>query len=142
MPSFERVKESHFCVWRGLKCCRSRCGEGDSGGEREKGDGLVSASRGFDPQTVSGDEIVGERMPERMSLRLDEPADGNKTKAMVLAIGVDPLDALTQGVDGLAGFARHPLPPFLEAGGLLLALADAPREAGRLDGVPFVRRGV
>ena len=54
----------------------------------------MSASWGFDPQTASGDEIVRERMPERMSLRLDESANGEKTKAMVLAIGVDPLDAL------------------------------------------------
>ena len=58
---------------------------------------------------MSGDEIVRERMPERMSLRLDESANGEKTKAMVLAIGVDPLDALAQGVDGLARFARHAL---------------------------------
>jgi hypothetical protein len=100
-----------------------------------------SASWGFDPQTASGDEIVRERMPERMSLRLDEPAHGKKTKAMVLAIGVDPLDALAQGVDGLARFARHALPPRLEAGGLLLSLAPAPREAGWLDGgAPFSRR--
>jgi hypothetical protein len=48
-----------------------------SGGGREReereerDDDLVSASWGFDPQTVSGGEIVGERMPERMSLRLD-----------------------------------------------------------------------
>ena len=69
-----------------------------------------SASWGFDPQTASGDEIVCERMPERMSLRLDEPADGKKTKAMVLAIGVDPLDALAQGIDGLTRFARHAAP--------------------------------
>ena len=62
-----------------------------------------NASWGFDPQTASGDEIVRERMPERMSLRLDESANGEKTKAMVLAIGVDPLDALAQAVDGLAG---------------------------------------
>ena len=48
----------------------------------------MSASWGFDPQTVSGGEIVRECMPERMSLRLDESANGEKTKAMVLAIGV------------------------------------------------------
>ena len=101
-----------------------------------------SASWGFDPQTASGDESVRERMPERMSLRLDAPAHGKKTKAMVLAIGVDPLDALTQGVDGLARFARHALPPRLEAGGLLLSLAPAPREAGWLDGRPFLGGGV
>jgi hypothetical protein len=64
--------------------------EGGLGGEREKGDGLVSASWGVDPQTVGGGEIVGERMPERMRLRLDEPAHGKKAKAMVLAVGVDP----------------------------------------------------
>jgi hypothetical protein len=56
-----------------------------------------SASWGFDPQAVSGAEIVGERMPERMGLRLDQTAIGEKTEAMVLAIGVDPLDALAQG---------------------------------------------
>ena len=80
---------------------------------------FVSASWGFDPQALTGDEIVGERMPERMSLRLDESANGEKTKAMVLAVGVDPLDALAQAVDGLARFARHALPPRLEAGGAL-----------------------
>ena len=82
-----------------------------------------SGSWGFDPQTTGGDEIVRERMPERMSLRLDQTAHGKKTKAMVLAIGVDPLDALAQGVDGLARLARHPFPPRSEAGGLLLSLA-------------------
>jgi hypothetical protein len=43
-----------------------------------------SASWGFDPQTASGDEIVRERMPERMSLRLDEPAHGKKPKPWFL----------------------------------------------------------
>ena len=92
---------------------------------------FVSASWGFDPQTVGGDEIACECMPERMSLRLDEPAHGKKTKAVVLAVCVDPLDALAQGVDGLARFARHAFPPLLETDGLLLSLADTPRERGR-----------
>ena len=60
---------------------------------------FVSASWGFDPQAASGDEIVGERMPERMSLGLDETANGKKAEAAVLAIGVDPLDALAQSID-------------------------------------------
>jgi hypothetical protein len=46
-------------------------GGGREGEREEREDDLVSASWGFDPQTVSGGEIVGERMPERMSLRLD-----------------------------------------------------------------------
>src|SRR5271170_3569738 len=89
------------------------CGEGGSGGEGERGDHLVSASWGFDPQAAGGHEVVGERVPERVGLRLDEPANGEKTKAMVLAIGVDPLDALAQGIDGLAASlamrSRHSL---------------------------------
>ena len=99
-----------------------------------------SASWGFDPQTASGEEIVRERVPERMSLGLDQPADREKTKAMVLAIGVDPLDALAQAVDGFARFARHALPPRLEAGGLFRPLSDPPRQRGRLDVLLFVRR--
>jgi hypothetical protein len=142
MPPPERVKESRFCVWTGAQVPVARpCGEGRWGGEREKGDDLVSASRACDPQTAGGDEVVGERMPERMSLRLDEPANGEKTKAMVLAIGVDPLDALAQGVDGLARFARHALPPFLEAKGFFRPLLD-PRQRARLDGLLSFGGGV
>ena len=76
-------------------------------------------------------------MPERVSLGLDEPAHGKKTKAMVLAVGVDPLDALAQSIDSLARFARHALPPFLEAKGFFRPLSDAPRQRGRLDLVSF-----
>src|SRR5258708_24879962 len=101
---------------------------------------FVSASWGFDPQALTGDEIVGERMPERMSLGLDEPAHGEKTDAMVLAIGVDPLDALAQSIDGLTRLARHPFPPFLEAKGFFRPLSDAPRKRGRLDVLLFGRR--
>jgi hypothetical protein len=54
---------------------------------------------GVGPQTAGGDEIVGERMPERMSLGFDQTANWKKAEAMVLAVGVDPL------------------PPRLEAGG-------------------------
>src|SRR5258708_32109607 len=79
-------------------------------------------------------------MPERMSLGLDEPAHGEKTEAMVLAIGVDPLDALAQGVHGLARLARHALPPFLEAKGFFRPLLDPSRKRGRLDGLLFGRR--
>ena len=83
MPAFEHVKESHFCVWRGPKSLSlAPCGEGGSGGESAKSDDLVSASWGFDPQTAGAHEVVGERMPERMSLSLDEPANWEKTKAM------------------------------------------------------------
>src|SRR3984957_19409677 len=57
---------------------------------------------GGGPQTSGGEEIVGKRMPERMSLRLDEPAHGKKAEAVVLAVCMDPLDALAQGVHGLA----------------------------------------
>jgi hypothetical protein len=73
------VKESHFCVG-GLKrlslafAVKAVSGggrEGEREEREEREDDLVSASWGFDPQTVSGGEIVGERMPERMSLRLD-----------------------------------------------------------------------
>jgi hypothetical protein len=77
MPAFERVKESHFCVWGPKRLSLAFAVKAVSGGEGEGGwrereeDDLVSASWGFDPQTVSGGEIVGERMPERMSLRLD-----------------------------------------------------------------------
>src|SRR5258708_17981001 len=99
-----------------------------------------STSWGFDPQALTGDEIVGERMPERMSLGLDEPAHGEKTEAMVLAIGVDPLDALAQGVHGLARLARHALPPFLEAKGFFRPLLDPSRKRGRLDVLLFGRR--
>ena len=102
---------------------------------------FVSASWGFDPQTVSGGEIVRECMPERMSLRLDEFANGEKTKAMVLAVGVDPLDALAQSVNRFARFARHPLPPGLEAKGFFRPLSDPPRKRGRLDVLLFARRG-
>jgi hypothetical protein len=102
---------------------------------------FVSASWGFDPQTVSGGEIVRECMPERMSLRLDESANGEKTKAMVLAVGVDPLDALAQSVNRFARFARHPLPPGLEAKGFFRPLSDPPRKRGRLDVLLFARRG-
>ena len=49
---------------------------------------FVRASWGFDPQTAGGDEVVRERVPERMSLGLDQPADREKTKAMVLAIAL------------------------------------------------------
>jgi hypothetical protein len=48
----------------------------------------VSASWGVDPQALGGDEVVRERMPERMSLRLDEPANGEKTKGLVLGLWV------------------------------------------------------
>src|SRR3984957_2388797 len=92
------------------------------------------------PQTSGGEEIVGKRMPEPMSLRLDEPAHGKKAEAVVLAVCVDPLDALAQGVHGLACLARHPLPPRFETDGLLVALADAPRQAGQFDVVPVARR--
>ena len=97
-------------------------GEGSrsAGGERVIG--------GFGPQTSGGEEIVGKRMPERMSLRLDEPAHGKKAEAVVLAVCMDPLDALAQGVHGLACLARHPLPPRFETDGLLVALADPPRQ--------------
>ena len=53
-----------------------------------------------------------------MGFGFDETAHGKKTEAVVLAVCVDPLDALAQGGDGLARFARHALPPRLEAGGL------------------------
>ena len=69
----------------------------------------MSASWGFDPQTVSGGEIVRECMPERMSLRLDESANGEKTKAMVLAIGVFARASLVsqwKGKCGRSGAAR------------------------------------
>jgi hypothetical protein len=99
---------------------------------------LSSASWGFDPQTVSGEEIVRERMPERVSLGLDEPAHGKKTEAMVLAVGVDPLDALAQSVNRFARFARHALPPRLEAKGFFRPLSDPPRQRGRLDVLLFV----
>ena len=116
MPAERACEGIAFLCLEGAQVPVARCcGEGGSGGEGEKGDDLVSASWGFDPQTAGGDEIVRERVPERMSLRLDEPADRKKAKAMVLAIGVDPLDALAQGVDGLARLARHALPPRLEA---------------------------
>src|SRR5258708_13625461 len=101
---------------------------------------FVSASWGFDPQALTGDEIVGERMPERMSLGLDEPAHGEKTEAVVLAIGVDPLDALAQSIDGLTRLARHPFPPFLEAKGFFRPLLDPSRKRGRLDVLLFGRR--
>jgi hypothetical protein len=32
-PAKERVKESDFCIWRGLKSLSLACGEGGSGGE-------------------------------------------------------------------------------------------------------------
>ena len=75
---------------------------------------------GVGPQASGGHEVVGEGVPERMGLRLDQTANGEKTEAMVLAVGVDPLDALAQSIDSLARLARHPFPPRSEAGGLLL----------------------
>ena len=117
--------------------CRSACGEGGSGGEGERVVALSSASWGFGPQASGGEEIVGERMPERVSLGLDETAHGKKTEAMVLAVGVDPLDALAQSIDSLARFARHAFPPFLEAKGFFRPLADPARQRGRLDLVSF-----
>jgi hypothetical protein len=102
---------------------------------------FVSASWGFDPQTVGGHEIVGDGVPERLGLRLDETANWKKTEAVVLAVCVDPLDALAQSIDSLARFARHAFPPRLETDGLLLSLADTPRERGRLDVVPFAGSG-
>ena len=93
-----------------------------------------------DPQAVGGQEVIGERVPERMGLGLDQTANWEKTEAVVLAVGVDPLDALAQSIDGLARFARHAFPPLPQAGGLLLSLANAPRQRGRLDVVPFLRR--
>src|SRR5258708_9292623 len=89
MPAFERVKESHFCVWRGLKFVSLVLAA--PAVRVAKGRKVLGASWGFDPQAVGGGEIVGERMPERMRLRLDQPAHGKKAKAMVLAVGVDPL---------------------------------------------------
>jgi hypothetical protein len=71
---------------------------------------------GVGPQALGGHEVVGDGVPERMGLGLDQTAHGKKTKAVVLAIGVDPLDALTQGINSLARFARHPFAPRLEAG--------------------------
>jgi hypothetical protein len=56
-----------------------------------------SAGSGGGPQAeaVGGEEVVGQRVPERMGLRLDQTADREKTEAVVLAVGVDPLDALS-----------------------------------------------
>ena len=96
---------------------------------------------GIGPQASGGHEIVGDGVPERVGLRLDETANGKKTEAVVLAVCVDPLDALAQSIDSLARFARHAFPPRLETDGLLLSLADTPRERGRLDVVPFAGRG-
>src|SRR5690348_10092448 len=70
---------------------------------------------GLQAEARSGDEIVGEGVPERLGLGLDQAANGEKTKAMVLAVGIDAFDALAQGVDGLAGLARHPFPPRLSS---------------------------
>src|ERR1700722_10626815 len=86
---------------------------------------------GAGPQTSGGEEIVGKRMPERMSLRLDEPAHGKKAEAVVLAVTMDPLDALAQGVHGLARLARHPLPPPPATDGLPVAPAGAAPPARR-----------
>src|SRR5580704_1771039 len=96
---------------------------------------------GIGPQASGGHEIVGDGVPERVGLRFDETANGKKTEAVVLAVCVDPLDALAQSIDSLARFARHAFPPRLETDGLLLSLADTPRERGRLDVVPFAGRG-
>jgi hypothetical protein len=46
--------------------------------------------------------VAGDGAPERVSLGPDQSPDGNKAEAVILAVGVDPLDALAQGVDGLA----------------------------------------
>ena len=102
MPAFERMKESHFLGLEGrgfggawwaflptLKRLVARpCGEGGSGGEREKGDDLVEASWGFDPQASGGHEIVRDGVPERVGLRFDETANWKKTEAVVLAVCV------------------------------------------------------
>jgi len=50
---------------------------------------LVSASWDFDPQAAGGDEVVGECVPERMSLGLDQPADGKKTKAVLRKLALE-----------------------------------------------------
>ena len=61
---------------------------------------------GVGPQALGGHEVVGDGVPERMGFGLDQTAHGKKTKAVVLAVGVDPLDALAQGIDSLARFAK------------------------------------
>ena len=56
-------------------------------------------SGGIGSQALSCYEVVGEGVPERMGLRFDQTANREKTKAVVLAIGVDALDLLAQGID-------------------------------------------
>src|SRR5258708_22401868 len=96
---------------------------------------------GIGPQASGSHEIVGDGVPERVGFRLDEAANGKKAEAVVLAVCVDPLDALAQSIDSLARFTRHAFPPRLEARGFFRPLPDPPRERGRLDVVPFTVRG-
>src|SRR5882757_8780632 len=68
------------------------------------------------------------------------PRTARKSKPWFLRSALIRSMRLAQSIDRLARFARHAFPPFLETGGLLLALADASREAGQFEVVPFVRR--
>ena len=61
---------------------------------------------GIGPQASGGHEIVSDGVPECVGLRFDETANWKKTEAVVLAVCVDPLDALAQSIDSLARFAR------------------------------------
>ena len=62
------------------------------------GRGVISGGRcaalGGGPQGSGSHEVVGERVPERVSLDLEETAHGKTTEAVVLAVCMGPLDAL------------------------------------------------
>src|ERR1700733_11149432 len=72
---------------------------------------------------------------------LMRPRTGRNPKPWFLRSALIRSMRLAQSIDRLARFARHAFPPRLETDGLLLSLADTPRERGRLDVVPFAGRG-
>src|SRR5271170_5578318 len=85
------------------------------------------------PQPLTGHHIVGQRVPQREGFGLDQTANGDKAKAVVLAVRVDPLDALAQRIDSLACLARHAFAPRLDTVGLQRASFCSPLERLRLD---------
>src|SRR6266851_10516538 len=80
-------------------------------------------SGGGDSQPACRHQIVGKRVHQRHGLDLDQSTNLHESKAVVLAVGVDPLDQFAKSVNLLAGVAGHPAAPLFDTFRLARPLA-------------------
>src|SRR6202022_3384424 len=85
----------------------------------------TAASGDLVPQAMRRQEIVGEGVPQRHRLDLDQAAHRHEPEAVVLEMTIESLDELAEAIDLLTGLRCHPAAPFLDAVGFARPLALA-----------------